>query len=206
MAIKVGGWGCAVVAISLLGPGQVPAAYAASRADKPVDGSSVQAMDIGSEEADALAAKVNEQLDLFRGAAAEAAQGNPVMYGDGQCYPLILQYIQGLGYSWRNRDPSGNAFDLYEHFPTNGLGQFFEQVPFDGGLNEPHIGDVVVYGPGGYVSEHGHAAVVTAVRGHGGLFGYEAADQNAGGRLFVTLNWRDFSPMWNTLGYLRPRV
>jgi hypothetical protein len=197
MTIKVGVWGCAAVtAIGLFGLGQVPAAYAPSRADPPV----------GSEEAGSLPPRGAEELDVFRRAAADGALGHPVVYGDGQCYPLIVQYIQALGYPWRNTDPSGNAFDLYEHFPTNGLGQYFQQVPFDGGLNQPHVGDIVVYGPGGYVSEHGHAAVVTAVRETGPLFQYETADQNSGGRLFVTLNWRDFSPMWNTLGYLRPKV
>lgn len=127
-------------------------------------------------------------------------------YGDGQCYPLVQQYIHALGYPWQNRDPSGNAFDLYNHFPTNGLGQYFDQVPFDGGLNAPRVGDIVVYGPGGYVSEHGHAGVVTAVRGSGSLLQYEVAEQNSSGRLFVTLNWRDVGPMWNTLGYLRPKA
>lgn len=193
MGIKAGG--CVVVA-ALCVLGQVPAANAVP--DRPVDPPAVQA--------DSLPPKAADALDVFRRDAADAASGNPVMYGDGQCYPLILQYIQALGYPWRNRDPSGNAFDLYEHFPTNGLGAFFEQVPFDGGLNAPHVGDIVVYGPGGYVSEHGHAAVVTAVRGDGPFFQYETADQNSGGRLFVTLNWRDLSPMWNTLGYLRPKV
>ncbi|OQZ95350.1 CHAP domain-containing protein [Mycolicibacter algericus] len=209
MANKIGVVGCAVAAIAAFGLGPVPAAYAPSRADPVIDHSPVHAGDAGPGPAEALPAKVNDALDVFRGAAADAALGHPVMYGDGQCYPLILQYIRALGYPWRNRDPSGNAFDLYEHFPTNGLGEFFDQVPssrLDGGTNLPQVGDIVVYGPGGYVSEHGHAAVVTAVRGNGPLFGYETADQNSGGRLFVTLNWRDLSPMWNTLGYLRPRV
>lgn len=196
MAIRVGIWRCAVVAIGLIGLGQVPAAYAPTRANPPV---------VSSAEADALQARITDELDVYRHAAADAALGNPVVYGDGQCYPLVQQYISGLGYPWRNRDRSGNAFDLYNHFATNGLGQFFDQIPFDGGVNEPHVGDVVVYGPGGYVSEHGHAGVVTAVQRNGALFRYETADQNSGGRLFVTLNWRDFSPAYNTLGYLRPR-
>ncbi|MEB3022095.1 CHAP domain-containing protein [[Mycobacterium] crassicus] len=202
MAIKANVWGVAVVALGIVGLGQIPAAYAPSRAD-PVEQPSVQ-----TPQADALQAKVTAALDVYRNAAAEAALGNPVMYGDGQCYPLIQQYIQGLGFPWRNRDPSGNAFDLYEHFPTNGLAQFFEQVPFAGGTNQPHVGDIVVYGPGGFVSEHGHAAVVTALEGgerNGLLFRYETAEQNSGGRLFVTLNWRDFNPAYNTLGYLRPK-
>lgn len=198
-----GAWAGAVVTAAFVVLGQVPAAYAVP--DRPVDPPSVQAADIGPE-AQALPPRAAEELDVFRRAAADAALGNPVTYGDGQCYPLIQQYIRALGYSWRNRDPSNNAFDLYEHFPTNGLGQFFEQIPFAGGTNLPQVGDIVVYGPGGFVSEHGHAAVVTAVRGSGVLFGYETADQNSGGRLFVTLNWRDFSPAYNTLGYLRPKL
>ncbi|MEB3034792.1 CHAP domain-containing protein [[Mycobacterium] nativiensis] len=205
MAIKVSFWRCAAVAISVFGLGLVPAAYAPSRAD-PVEHSSVQAPAAGTDEAAALPPKIAEELDVYRSAAADAALGNPVMYGDGQCYPLIQQYIQALGFPWRNRDSSGNAFDLYEHFPTNGLAQFFEQVPFAGGTNEPHVGDIVVYGPGGFVSEHGHAAVVTAVQRNGFLFRYETAEQNSGGRLFVTLNWRDFNPAYNTLGYLRPKL
>lgn len=203
MAIRVGAVGCAVVAMGLIGLSQSPAANAVP--ERPVDPPSVQATEVGSGPVESLPPKAAEELDVFRRDAADAALGNPVMYGDGQCYPLVQQYIQALGY-WRNRDPSGNAFDLYEHFPTNGLGQLFEQVPFDGGLNEPHVGDVVVYGPGGFVSEHGHAGVVTAVRGSGSLLRYEIAEQNSGGRLFVTLNWRDIGPMWNTLGYLRPKV
>ncbi|MEO6792385.1 MAG: CHAP domain-containing protein [Mycobacterium sp.] len=206
MAIKVGVWRCAVVAIGLFGLGQVPAAYASSRADPRVEHSSVQAMEIGSDEADSLPVRIADELDVFRRAAADAPLGHPVMYGDGQCYPLIQEYIQVLGYPWRNSDRSPNTFDLYEHFGTNGLGEFFEQVPFAGGMNEPHVGDIVVYGAGGYVSEYGHAGVVTAVRGSGGSFQYETADQNSGGRLYVTVNWRDFSPAWNTLGYLRPTV
>ncbi|WP_234898760.1 CHAP domain-containing protein [Mycolicibacter kumamotonensis] len=205
MAIKVHVAGCAVV-VSLVGLGQLPAAYAPSRADPAVDHSSVQVAGAGSGEAEALPPVVTDELDVFRRAAADAALGNTVMYGDGQCYPLIQEYIQALGYGWRNRDPSGNAFDLYHHFPTNGLGQYFDQVPFAEGTNEPHVGDIVVYGPGGYVSEHGHTGVVTAVRGSGPTFQYETADQNSGGRLFVTLNWRDFSPAYNTLGYLRPKL
>lgn len=201
MAIKVGVWGAAVLVIGILGWGQI-SEPAVSRADRP----SGQAADAGPEQVDAVSAKTSRELDVFRSAAAEAARGRPVVYGDGQCYPLIQQYIQGLGYPWRNRDASGNAFDLYEHFPTNGLGEFFEQVPFAGGSNLPQVGDIVVYGPGGYVSEHGHAAVVTAVRGSGHTFGYETADQNSGGRLFVTVNWRDFDPAYNTLGYLRPKA
>jgi len=193
MAIKVSVLGGVAVALALVGLGPVPATYPVSRADPPV-------------QAEVLPAKITDELDVFRRAAADAALGHPVVYGDGQCYPLIQHYIEALGYPWRNTDPSGNAFDLYEHFPTNGLDRFFEQVPFAGGANEPHVGDVVVYGPGGFVSEHGHAAVVTAVRGGVGPFGYETADQNSGGRLFVTLNWRDFNPAYNTLGYLRPKV
>lgn len=196
MAIKAGIWRRALVVMALVGLGQVPAANAPTRANPPV---------VSSAEADALQSRIADELDVYRQAAADAALGDPVVYGDGQCYPLVQQYISGLGYAWRNRDPSGNAFDLYDHFGTNGLGQFFEQIPFDGGVNEPHVGDIVVYGPGGYVSEHGHAAVVTAVQRNGALFRYETADQNSGGRLFVTLNWRDFSPAYNTLGYLRPR-
>lgn len=196
--------GYAVLAAALLALGQVPAAYAVP--DRPPDPPSVQAADVGPDEARSLPPKVADGLDVYRRAAADAALGNPVMYGDGQCYPLIQHYIQALGYAWRNRDPSGNAFDLYEHFGTNGLGAFFEQVPFAGDANEPQVGDIVVYGPGGFVSEYGHAAVVTDVRGSGPLFRYETADQNSGGRMFVTLNWRDFSPAYNTLGYLRPKV
>ncbi|OBJ32668.1 CHAP domain-containing protein [Mycolicibacter heraklionensis] len=192
-------WGCAVLTAAFCVLGQLPAVHAVP--DRPVDPAPVQ---VGPEEPGALPPRAAEQLDAFRHDAAEGALGNPVMYGDGQCYPLVQQYIQALG-SWQNRDPSGNAFDLYEHFATNGLGQYFDQVPFDGGLNAPQVGDVVVYGPGGYVSEHGHAGVVTAVRGSGSLLQYEVAEQNSSGRLFVTLNWRDVSPMWNTLGYLRPK-
>lgn len=203
MAIKVGAFGCAALVMGLLGLGQCPAAQAGP--ERPVEPPSVQATDAGPGEADPLPPRAAEQLDAFRNDAAEGALGNPVTYGDGQCYPLVQQYIQALG-PWRNRDPSGNAFDLYEHFPTNGLGQYFDQVPFDGGLNAPRVGDVVVYGPGGFVSEHGHAGVVTAVRGSGSLLRYEVAEQNSGGRLFVTLNWRDVGPMWNTLGYLRPKA
>jgi len=202
MATKVGVWGCAALSIALAGLAPAPAAYA--RPDRPVDPPPVQAAEVGSDES--LSPRAAEELDVYRRAAADAALGNPVRYGDGQCYPLVQRYIQALGYPWRNTDPSGNAFDLYEHFPTNGLGQFFEQVPFAGGTNEPQVGDIVVYGPGGYVSEYGHAAVVTDVRGSGALFRYETADQNSGGRLFVTLNWRDFSPAYNTLGYLRPKM
>ncbi len=206
MAIKVGKWRCAVMTIGLCGLGLAPASYAPSWADRPVEHSSVQAPQSGPAEADALPPRVTEELDVYRRAAADAALGKPVTYGDGQCYPLIQQYIQALGYPWRNRDPSGNAFDLYEHYPTNGLAEFFEQVPFAGGANLPQVGDIVGYGPGGFVSEHGHAAVVTAVDRSGPLFRYETADQNSGGRLFVTLNWRDFNPAYNTLGYLRPKL
>ncbi|OBI08655.1 hypothetical protein A5715_00755 [Mycolicibacter heraklionensis] len=219
MAIKAGAFGCAVVAIGV-GLGQLPAAQAAP--EVPVEPPSLQAAVVGPDgpveppllqaaadavpsEGEFLPLRAAEQLDGFRHDAAEAALGHPVMYGDGQCYPLVQKYIQALG-SWRNRDPSGNAFDLYHHFPTNGLSEYFDQVPFDGGLNEPHVGDVVVYGPGGVVSEHGHAGVVTAVRGSGSLLQYEVAEQNSGGRLFATLNWRDVTPMWNTLGYLRPKA
>ncbi|KAA1432731.1 CHAP domain-containing protein [Mycolicibacter arupensis] len=195
---------CAVVAAAVLALGQAPAAYAVP--ERPVEPPSVQASDVVAEQAvDALPPRALEELDVFRRDAADAALGHPVMYGDGQCYPLVQHYIQALGF-WHNTDPSGNAFDLYHHFPTNGLAQYFDQVPFDGGLNEPRVGDIVVYGPGGFVSEHGHAGVVTAVRGSGSLMGYEVAEQNSGGRLFVTLNWRDITPMWNTLGYLRPKV
>ncbi|BBX20680.1 hypothetical protein MTER_00910 [Mycolicibacter terrae] len=204
MAITVRYLGPAVLAISLCG--QVLAGFTPSRADPAVDHSSVQAVDTGSEAVRPLPAPIADALDVFRRQAADAALGNPVMYGDGQCYPLIQAYIQAAGYGWRNRDPSGNAFDLYEHFATNGLGQYFEQVPFAGGANAPQVGDIVVYGPGGYVSQYGHAGVVTAVRGSGPAFQYETADQNSGGRLFVTLNWRDFSPAYNTLGYLRPKL
>ena len=204
MAIYRSGWG-AMVAICLLGLGQVPAAYAPTRATPPVDHAPVQPVRPGPD-ADPLPPRMADELDVYRRAAADAASGEPVTYGDGQCYPLILQYIQALGYPWRNHDPSGNAFDLYEHYPTNGLAEFFEQIPFAGGANQPQVGDIVVYGPGGFVSEHGHAAVVTAVDRSGPLFRYETADQNSGGRLFVTLNWRDFNPLYNTLGYLRPKV
>lgn len=206
MAIKVSVRGCAAVAVCLFGLGPVLAGCAPSRADPPVDRSSVQSPTAAPDQVDSLPPRVADELDVFRRAAADAALGNPVMYGDGQCYPLIQQYIAALGYPWRNSDTSGNAFDLYDHFATNGLGEFFDQVPFADGTNEPRVGDIVVYGPGGYVSEHGHAAVVTAVRGPGGPFQYETADQNSGGRLFVTLNWRDFSPAYNTLGYLRPKA
>ncbi|KLO28030.1 hypothetical protein ABW16_13855 [Mycolicibacter heraklionensis] len=198
-----GVWGRTAVAAAFLMLGPVPAAHALP--GPPVDPHPVPVVDIGPDGGESLPPRAAEELDVFRRDAADGALGNPVMYGDGQCYPLVQRYIQALG-PWRNRDPSGNAFDLYEHFPTNGLAQFFDQVPFDGGLNEPRVGDVVVYGPGGFVSEHGHAGVVTAVRGSGSLLRYEIAEQNSGGRLFVTLNWRDVSPMWNTLGYLRPKV
>ncbi|OBG30912.1 CHAP domain-containing protein [Mycolicibacter heraklionensis] len=200
--------GRVAVAAAFIALSAVPAAHALPGPPvepKPVPAPAA-ALDAApaADQAPALPARAVEELDRFRHDAAEGALGNPVMYGDGQCYPLVQQYIQALG-SWRNRDPSGNAFDLYEHFATNGLGQYFDQVPFDGGLNAPQVGDVVVYGPGGYVSEHGHAGVVTAVRGSGSLLQYEVAEQNSSGRLFVTLNWRDVSPMWNTLGYLRPK-
>lgn len=187
----VGGWVALTVALS--GFAQLPLAVA----EPP----SVQATEGGQ----VLPPGAAEQLEAFRRDAAAAAQGHPVTYGDGQCYPVVVQYIQALGYPWSNHDPSGNVFDLYEHFPTSGLGRFFDQVPFDGGLNPPHVGDVVVYGPGGFVSEHGHTAVVTAVHGSGNALQYEVAEQNSGGRLFMTLDWRDNSPMWNTLGYLRPK-
>lgn len=197
MAIVNGAGACAL-AISFVVLGQVPAAYAVPG---PAPGPSpVQAQPEG------LPPKMTEALDGYRRDAAAAALGNPVMYGDGQCYPLIQHYIEALGVPWRNTDPSGNAFDLYEHFPTNGLSQFFDQIPFAGGANQPQVGDIAIYGPGGFVSEHGHAAVVTAVDRNGFPFRYETADQNSGGRLFVTLNWRDFNPAYNTLGYLRPKA
>ncbi|MGB3334093.1 MAG: CHAP domain-containing protein [Mycobacterium sp.] len=195
-------WGCAMLTAAFCVLGPVPAASALP--GPPVDPKPVPAPAAAPEQVEALPPRAAEELDLFRHDAAEAALGNPVVYGDGQCYPLVEHYIQSLGW-WRNTDPSGNVSDLYHHFPTNGLSRYFDQVPFDGGLNEPRVGDIVVYDPGGYVSEHGHAAVVTDVRGHGPLLSYQTADQNAGGRLFVTLNQRDFSPMWNTLGYLRPK-
>ncbi|WP_046316068.1 CHAP domain-containing protein [Mycobacterium sp. UM_Kg1] len=203
MAIRFGVGGCAALAIGLSALAQAPAVLA----DPVLDVSSAQALDIAPEAAlPAMPPRAAQELDVFRRAAADAGLGHPVMYGDGQCYPLVQEYIHAVGSSWRNRDPSGNAFDLYEHFPTNGLAQFFDQVPFAGGLNAPQVGDIVVYGPGGYVSEHGHAAVVTDVRGSGPLLSYEAAEQNSGGRLFVTLNWRDYNPLYNTLGYLRPKL
>ncbi|MGV0624915.1 CHAP domain-containing protein [Mycolicibacter minnesotensis] len=205
MSFKVGVWSCAAVTLALCGPGLAAAAPDLIRPDQPVEAQSVQALDGEFDQGPALPPKVAEALEGYRRAEAEAGQGHPVMYGNGQCYPLVEQYIHALGFPWRNHDPSPHVFDLYHHFPTNGLGEYFEQVPFAGGANAPQVGDIVVYGPGGYVSEHGHAAVVTAVH-DGALFGYETADQNAGGRLFVTLNWRDFSPMWNTLGYLRPKL
>ena len=182
----------AVVAVLLAWPGgNFPASAA-----PPIDPTPIQA-------------RIADQVDGFRQEAADAALGNPVVYGDGQCYPLIAHYISGLGYPWQNHDPSGNAFDLYHHFATNGLAQYFDQIPFAGGANEPHVGDIVVYGPGGFISEHGHAAVVTAVDARertGTGFRYQTADQNSGGRMFVTVNWRDFDPAYNTLGYLRPKV
>ncbi|MEB3064493.1 CHAP domain-containing protein [[Mycobacterium] zoologicum] len=189
MMLKVAGWVAALVAVLLTWPGgNVPASAA-----PPIDPTP-------------LAARIADQVDGFRQEAADAALGNPVVYGDGQCYPLIAHYISGLGYPWQNHDPSGNAFDLYHHFATNGLAQYFDQIPFAGGANEPLVGDVVVYGPGGFVSEHGHAAVVTAIERTATAFRYETADQNSSGRLFVTVNWRDFDPAYNTLGYLRPKV
>ena len=202
-------WGRAALAAVFVGLGQLPAAHAlpgppvVPPVPQPVPAAAAAA--VAPAEAAALPPRAAEELDLFRANAADAAAGNPVMYGNGQCYPLVERYIQALGW-WRNTDPSVNVSDLYHHFPTNGLSQYFERVPFDGGLNEPRVGDIVVYDPGGVVSAHGHAAVVTDVRGSGPLLSYETADQNAGGRLFVTLNWRDFGPMWNTLGYLRPKV
>lgn len=199
-----GVWGRTVMAAAFVMLGPVPAAYALP--GPPVEPKPVPASEIGPDGGELLPLRATEELDRFRHDAAEGALGNPVTYGDGQCYPLVQQYIHALGYPWQNRDPSGNAFDLYNHFPTNGLGQYFDQVPFDGGLNAPRVGDIVVYGPGGYVSEHGHAGVVTAVRGSGSLLQYEVAEQNSSGRLFVTLNWRDVGPMWNTLGYLRPKA
>lgn len=206
VGVGVGVWGCALAAIGLCGPGQVPAAYAASRVDGTVDRSSVQMMDNGSDGADLLQVRIADALDVFRRAAADAALGHPVMYGNGQCSFLIQQYMEALGYAWQYRSSNINTFDLYEHFATNGLGEFFEQIPFDGGMNDPQVGDVVVYGAGGYVSEYGHAGVVMAVGSSGSSFRYETADQNADDRLYVTTNWRDFSPAWNTLGYLRPKV
>ncbi|CAJ1505251.1 CHAP domain-containing protein [[Mycobacterium] kokjensenii] len=190
----------AAAAFAMLGP--FPAAHALP--GPPVDPRPVQPVAAASAEPAPLPQRAVEELDIFRGNAAEAALGNPVVYGDGQCYPLVEHYIQSLGW-WRNHDPSVNVSDLYHHFPTNGLDRYFDRVPFEGGLNEPRIGDIVVYDPGGVVSEHGHAAVVTDVHGHGPLLQYQTADQNSGGRLFVTLNQRDFSPMWNTLGFLRPK-
>lgn len=157
-------------------------------------------------EAVSLSDRIDGQLAEFRRAAESAALGTPVTYGDGQCYGLILEYNRALGYPWRLRDSSGNAFDLYKHFDTNGLAAYYDRIPFDAGANLPQLGDIVIYDAGGFISQYGHAGVVTAVRGSGDAFGYQLAEQNSGGRLFVTENWRDFAPAWNTLGYLRPKV
>lgn len=152
-----------------------------------------------------LSVRISDELEVFDSAAAGASAGHFVTYGDGQCYALIEQYIHGLGYAWTNQDPSINTYDLYKDFTLNGLSEYYEQIPFASGSNQPQVGDIVVYDSGGDVSPYGHAGVVTAVSGSGISFRYEVAEQNFNGHLYVTEDWRDFNPAWNTLGYLRPK-
>ena len=122
-----------------------------------------------------------------------------------QCFDVFRQYSnEVVGAKPDIATDSDNASDIYNHYNTNGVSQYYTQIPYGQGTPQP--GDIVVYGSTDSNS-YGHVALVTAVNGNN----YSVLEQNysppyngtdpAAVRAH-TFGERGSAPI---LGYLRPK-
>ncbi|WP_328354366.1 CHAP domain-containing protein [Mycobacterium sp. NBC_00419] len=124
-------------------------------------------------------------------------------YG-AQCFDVFRQYSnQVVGATPGIATDSVAASDIYNHYDTNGVSQYYDRIPY--GQGQPHAGDIVVYGQGQY----GHVALVTGVDGNK----YSVLEQNytwqdgISGNDPAAVHTYAFSDKNNgqILGYLRPK-
>jgi hypothetical protein len=66
---------------------------------------------------------------------------------------------------------SNKASDIYNHYNTNGVSQYYDRIPY--GTGTPQPGDIIVYGSSN-PNDYGHVALVTSVDGNH----YSVLEQN----------------------------
>ncbi|WP_167103424.1 CHAP domain-containing protein [Mycobacterium sp. DL592] len=124
-------------------------------------------------------------------------------YG-AQCFDVFRQYSnEVVGATPGIATDSVAASDIYNHYDTNGVAQYYDRIP--AGQGQPQAGDIVVYGSGQY----GHVALVTGVDGNK----YSVLEQNytwqdgISGNDPAAVHTYAFSDKNNgqILGYLRPK-
>ncbi|TDO10465.1 type VII secretion system (Wss) protein ESAT-6 [Mycobacterium sp. BK086] len=89
-------------------------------------------------------------------------------YG-AQCFDVFRQYSnQVVGANGSIATDSMAASDIYNHYDSNGVSQYYDRIAY--GQGQPQAGDIIVYGNGQY----GHVALVTGVDGNN----YSVLEQN----------------------------
>ena len=121
-----------------------------------------------------------------------------------QCFDVFRQYSnEVVGAKSTIATDSDKASDIYNRYNTNGVSQYYTQIPYGQGTPQP--GDVVVYGSTRNNS-YGHVALVTAVDGNS----YSVLEQNYSppynGTDPAAVREHTFGePGAAILGYLRPK-
>jgi uncharacterized protein YukE len=124
-------------------------------------------------------------------------------YG-AQCFDVFRQYSnQVVGANGSIATDSMAASDIYNHYDSNGVSQYYDKIAY--GQGQPQAGDIVVYSSGQY----GHVALVTGVDGNN----YSVLEQNytwqdgISGNDPAAVHTYAFSDRTNgqILGYLRPK-
>lgn len=78
-----------------------------------------------------------------------------------QCFDVFRQYSNEIvGARGDIARTSNAAFDIYNHYETNGCNEFYDRIP--AGQSDPQAGDIVVIGSRGDWDQWGHVALVTA--------------------------------------------
>lgn len=143
------------------------------------------------------AARVRTFADNWNGKSIDydGAYGN-------QCFDVFRQYSKDVvGNGNIAVGGSIKAADIYNHYNSNGVAQYYDRIP--AGQGQPQPGDVIVYA-GTAGNEYGHVAVITSVNGPEYTVLQQSGttpDKPAWEQTY-SLTGTDTSPI---LGYLRPK-
>lgn len=129
---------------------------------------------------------------------------------NAQCFDVFQKYshtVAGVPGNVSIAVDSNNASDIYQHYATNGVSSYYDQVPYGQGVPQP--GDIIVYGASKANGGYGHVALVTEVNGNQ----YDVLEQNyydkvlnPTGEGLVPAAVHSYTFNDSVLGYLRPKT